>query len=70
MGAPAMKPCERCAGAGCIPRQRRTLADGSPDPADIIGQHKGLCDKCGGSGEVLASPAPAVGRQPGYAADF
>lgn len=68
MAEPAKKPCERCGGAGRIPRVQRRLADGSPDPFDIVGKSHALCEPCGGSGEVLAAPAPAP-RKPGYAVD-
>ncbi|HYM73601.1 MAG TPA: hypothetical protein VET89_11510 [Stellaceae bacterium] len=55
-----MTPCGRCGGSGRTPRTRRRVADGSPDPFDILGQHKEVCDKCGGSGEVPANPPPAA----------
>jgi len=68
--SPATKPCERCGGTGRIPRTRRRQADGTPDPSDILGQHSEICDLCGGSGEVLADPSPALHRRPGYVADL
>ena len=70
MSPPAV-PCERCQGSGCTPRVRRRNADGSPDPLDILGRHSEICDRCGGSGEVLVAPPPsAAARGPGYAADL
>ena len=66
----AMKPCERCGGSGRMPRVQRRRADGSPDPFDILGQHREVCDKCGGSGEVRAAPQAAAERGHGYAADL
>lgn len=66
----AAKPCERCAGSGRTPRLQRRRADGSLDPADIVGRHHQVCDCCGGSGEVPADPPPSSGRGRGYAADL
>jgi DnaJ-class molecular chaperone len=68
--SPAMKPCERCAGSGRTPRIQRRRDDGSLDPADIVGRHSEICDRCGGSGEVLASPPPSPDARKGYAADL
>ncbi len=68
--AAAMKPCERCAGSGRIPRLQRRRSDGTPDPFDIIGRHSEICDKCGGSGEMPADAAPVSTRRPGYVADL
>ena len=68
--SPATKPCERCGGCGRTPRTRRRREDGSPDPFDIVGQHMEICDRCGGTGEVLAAPPPPADRRPGYAADL
>ena len=67
---PAMKPCERCGGSGRTPRLQRRRADGTPDPFDILGQHREICDRCGGSGEVPSAPPPSGERSPGYAADL
>jgi DnaJ-class molecular chaperone len=72
---PVMTPCERCGGSGRIPRLQRRRADGTPDPLDIIGQHREICDRCGGSGEMPAdSPqgtqTRAFKREQGYAADL
>jgi hypothetical protein len=53
-----------------VAREQRKLADGSLDPGDILGQHKQVCDRCGGSGEVPANPPTAGVRKPGYAADM
>lgn len=55
---PALKTCPNCAGSGRLPRQLRRVADGTPDPLDILGRHAGLCDRCGGSGAVPADPPP------------
>jgi len=68
--SPATKPCERCAGSGRTPRFQRRRADGSPDPFDIVGRHGEICDRCGGSGEVIADPPSTTLRGPGYAADL
>jgi DnaJ-class molecular chaperone len=67
---PAMRLCERCSGSGRVPRLQRRRADGSLDPADIVGRHMEICDRCGGSGEVRAEPQAVAGRKPGYAADL
>jgi hypothetical protein len=68
--SPATKPCERCGGCGRIPRVPRRREDGSPDPSDILGRHMEICDRCAGSGEVLADPPQVVERRPGYVADL
>ncbi len=68
--SPARKPCERCAGSGRTPRAQRRRADGSLDPLDIVGRHRAICDKCGGSGEVAADAPANTMRGPGYAADL
>jgi hypothetical protein len=65
-----MKPCERCCGSGCTPRIRRRREDGSPDPSDILGQHREICDRCGDCGELPANPPSSAERQPGFAADL
>jgi DnaJ-class molecular chaperone len=65
-----MKPCERCAGTGRTPRTQRRRENGSPDPFDIVGRHREICDRCGGSGEVPADPPPVSERGQGYAADL
>jgi len=67
---PAMKPCDRCVGTGRSPRIQRRRADGTPDPFDIVGQHREICDRCGGSGEVPDDPPSSVERGRGYAADL
>jgi len=67
---PATKPCERCGGSGRTPRLQRRREDGSLDPSDIVGRHQEICDRCGGGGEVLAEPPPAVEGRRGYAADL
>ena len=67
---PAMTPCQRCQGTGRTPRIQRRRADGSLDPFDLLGQHREICDRCGGSGEVPADRPPGVARGPGYAADL
>lgn len=68
--SPATTPCERCQGSGRVPRAQRRRADGSPDPFDIVGQHREICDRCGGSGELPADRRPGIARSPGYAADI
>lgn len=68
--SPATVPCERCQGSGRTPRAQRRRTDGSPDPLDILGRHREICDRCGGSGELAAERPAAAGRGPGYAADL
>jgi len=68
--SPATIPCERCQGSGRTPRAQRRRADGSLDPFDILGQHREICDRCGGSGELTVDRRAAVERGPGYAADL
>jgi DnaJ-class molecular chaperone len=65
----AAPPCERCGGSGRVPRLRRRQADGSLDPADILGRHHEVCDRCGGTGEADDSRPPPRSRS-GYAADL
>jgi hypothetical protein len=65
-----MTPCDRCAGSGRTPRVQRRRADGSLDPADIVGRHGEICDDCGGSGERPAGPPAGAPRDRGYAADL
>ncbi|HWD56883.1 MAG TPA: hypothetical protein VG308_01285 [Stellaceae bacterium] len=67
---PATKPCERCGGSGRTPRAQRRRSDGTPDPFDILGQHREICDRCGGCGEVRADPPSGASRGPGFAADL
>jgi len=67
---PATTPCERCQGTGRIPRAQRRRADGSPDPFDIVGQHREICDRCGGSGELPIERPAGGSRGSGYAADL
>ncbi len=66
----AMKPCERCVGTGRTPCAQRRHADGSLDPLDIVGRHREIWDRCGGSGEVPTGPPPSIKRALGYAADL
>jgi hypothetical protein len=66
----AMKPCDRCVSTGRTLRIQRRRADGTPDPFDIVGQHREICDRCGGSGEMPDIPSPSVVRGQGYAADL
>jgi hypothetical protein len=68
--SPAMKPCQRCGGSRRTPRAQRRRSDGSPDPFDILGQHREICDKCGGSGAVPPDPPPSAERSPCYIADL
>ena len=54
-------------------KHRLTWANGAvatTDPSDLLGQHMEICDRCGGSGEVLADPPPGAGRRAGYVADL
>jgi hypothetical protein len=37
---------------------------------DIVGRHMEVCDRCAGSGEELADPAPSSRPSQGYAADL
>jgi DnaJ-class molecular chaperone len=46
----ARKQCDKCKGEGTVARERRKLADGSPDPLDP--RHSELCSACGGAGSV------------------
>jgi hypothetical protein len=67
---PAMHSCERCGGSGRTPRLQRRRADGSLDPADIVGRHHQICERCGGSGETPADGLASVGGRRGYVADL
>ena len=47
---------------------RARFATAQLDP--LRARHSEICDRCGGSGEVLADPPPLIDRRPGYAADI
>jgi DnaJ-class molecular chaperone len=61
--------CSSCAGTGLTARQRRSLENGTPDAADIIGQVPGLCEKCGGSGAMPLDLKTVTEKKAGFAAD-
>ena len=65
-----VKQCPSCAGSGRQPRTLRRNADGAPDPLDILGRHQGLCDTCGGSGNVIADPSHPWEKTGSYVADI
>lgn len=60
------KQCARCGGAGTVLRERRKLADGSPDPLDF--RQSEICPPCGGAGSVLDEPPRSV-KGAGWVAD-
>lgn len=46
----AKQQCDKCSGAGTVPREVRKLEDGKPDPSDF--RTTDICEKCGGSGVI------------------
>jgi DnaJ-class molecular chaperone len=64
----ARKQCVRCGGSGTVLRERRKMADGSPDPFDF--RLSETCSVCGGAGSVLdRSAAERAVRTGGWLAD-
>lgn len=61
------EPCPVCKGSGTVPRQRRTMQNGEPDPSDF--RLLDLCQKCGGGGRVPVDKTAIVERAPGFIAD-
>lgn len=66
----ATRDCALCEGRGTRPRERRRVADGSPDPLDLLGRFPGLCEACGGTGRSPEAPPAAARKPPGRAADL
>lgn len=68
MASAQLKDCDKCSGAGTVPRERRKLADGeTPDPLDF--RRREVCDKCGGGGKIPERYEGVRERMPGFAAD-
>lgn len=68
MTSPATKTCDKCAGAGTMPREVRKLEDGETvDPLDT--RRSQLCDRCGGSGVVRQDYAGVTDKAAGFIAD-
>lgn len=67
MTAPAKKQCDKCSGAGTMPREARKLADGASDPLDF--RRRELCGKCGGSGAIPENYASVPDKDARFLAD-
>ena len=61
------EPCTACAGAGTVPHVKRKMGTGEPDPTDF--RVFDLCEKCDGSGKVIANKAVVTEHKPGNVAD-
>jgi len=68
MAEPLRQDCGTCAGTGTVPRERRKMENGEPDPLDDFRREE-TCSTCGGGGKVPLDKARVVEKGAGWIAD-